>query len=520
MQFRNVIPEVSGIQELKMATAKMFRMVSIENVGGLGRKGSVVRSFTLLLSMGVLAVWMGVAFAADSSQGGGVPKYQLVEIGTLGGAWTHPAQINAFGQVAGTSNNSEGYSRAFLWDGGQLLDLGTLGGSESWGYAINDAGYVAGRSQTQYPIGICSSGTEGADRAFLWDGTVMRGIEHPRITCFAEDNGSSAVALNAWGQALVVNWDASTSDTFVWDGIDVAHLEQIAVGVAINDERRVAGRYVEEPWEAAEFYRAFVWNSDANDFRELATPPSFLEFEEHYSTGARDINASGNAAGSAVGEGSQSVLMGIFWTEDSVEEIEPLDGQVFSTAYKINDNNQVIGISGGHAFLWESGVTMDLGPGFPSAINNLGYVTGRSPVGAFLWNGESVNDLNQLISPVYVDQLHLEHGIDINDLGQILVQSGPHASRRAYVLTPISLLFSRLLDDSIGAGPGKALESRVANAISFYATEDLQTTCLTLEGFVRQVGTFARQRNAKVTASEAEKLTEDAEAIQVALGCP
>jgi probable HAF family extracellular repeat protein len=67
--------------------------------------------------------------------------------------------------VAGTSQNSAGYLRAFLWNGGVLQNLGTLGGSTSSASGVNSEGWVVGTSLT--------AGNLSSD-GFLWmDGSML-----------------------------------------------------------------------------------------------------------------------------------------------------------------------------------------------------------------------------------------------------------------------------------------------------------------------------------------------------------
>jgi probable HAF family extracellular repeat protein len=76
------------------------------------------------------------------------------DLGTLGGSWSDGGGINDSGQVAGSSLiEGDEFDHAFLWTpttpggaSGTMLDLGTLGGSDSYGYNVNAAGQVVGSS--------------------------------------------------------------------------------------------------------------------------------------------------------------------------------------------------------------------------------------------------------------------------------------------------------------------------------------------------------------------------------------
>ena len=72
-------------------------------------------------------------------------SYSITDLGALGGAWSQANDINASGQVVGSSALANGSGRAFLWQNGGMIDLGSFGGS-SMALAINDLGQVVGES--------------------------------------------------------------------------------------------------------------------------------------------------------------------------------------------------------------------------------------------------------------------------------------------------------------------------------------------------------------------------------------
>jgi len=101
----------------------------------------------------------------------------MQDLGTLGGSFSEPVDINDAGQVTGNSSTASGSScphiaiidpgcHAFVWDGTTMHDLGSLGGDFSEATAINAAGHVTGITTT----------ASGAVHAFYWDGTTMHDL--------------------------------------------------------------------------------------------------------------------------------------------------------------------------------------------------------------------------------------------------------------------------------------------------------------------------------------------------------
>ena len=118
-------------------------------------------------------------------------------LGTLGGASSYAASINTFSQVVGGAQTANGDQHAFLYQDGKMTDLGSLGGSTSGASAINDAGQIAGSSKT----------ASGIFHAFLVSNGTM-------IDLGSLGNASYAFGLNDSGQVIGAAYIPGANGTF------------------------------------------------------------------------------------------------------------------------------------------------------------------------------------------------------------------------------------------------------------------------------------------------------------------
>jgi probable HAF family extracellular repeat protein len=119
----------------------------------------------------------------------------MVDLGTLGGAYSQAWAINDSGTVTGNSQvkGDTGPTHAFIWTKGGMRDLGTLGGEYSYGTAINENSHVVGYS-TIDPQG-------NAIHAFLYDGVVMNDLG-TLASSLGDLDYSYALGLNAYDQVV------------------------------------------------------------------------------------------------------------------------------------------------------------------------------------------------------------------------------------------------------------------------------------------------------------------------------
>jgi probable HAF family extracellular repeat protein len=214
-----------------------------------------------------------------------------------------------------------------------------------------------------------------------------------------------------------------------------------SAGVDVNARGQVAGA----SYTAAGETHAFLWDPAAG-LRDLGT------LGENYSFGS-GINDNGQVTGvSPIAGGPAHAFL---WDPAAgMRDLGDLGGG-YSSGIGINAPGQVTGSSitpdgSNHVFLWDPMAGMrdlgDLGGGYSSGsgINARGQVTGYSEVAvdgfglhAFLWDGMSLLDLNDLITPGSGWTLSEGHGI--NDAGQITGSGFIDGENHAFLLTPVTV---------------------------------------------------------------------------------
>jgi probable HAF family extracellular repeat protein len=128
----------------------------------------------------------------------------MLDIGTLGGAYSEAVAINNAGQVLGQGYAADGSWHAFLWFAGTLRDLAPLVPNGSRVYGINNSGRIVGKS----------TGADGWDHAFQWDpvaGTMRDLGTLPGV------RNSYASGINDDGQIAVTCWDGYDNYAALWD---------------------------------------------------------------------------------------------------------------------------------------------------------------------------------------------------------------------------------------------------------------------------------------------------------------
>jgi len=296
----------------------------------------------------------------------------------------------------------------------QVSNLATLGGTSSGGNSINNQTWVAGYSRL--------AGNQSR-HATLWrDGSLL-------------DLGTLG------GPNSSVTWNVKDTGGVI-------------VGISQTATPEPLGEY----WSSAAFYGppynigfinlGFVW--EQNQMRGL---PTFPGGNNGFATGANNLRQVVGWAENGVHDGacvSPQVLQfrPAMWTlgpPDQIQDLPLIPGDTSGAATAINDNGQIVGISGicdqavgrhtaRHAVLWENGGVTDLGNlgaqwwNTPTAINQRGDVVGFDGdpafvegdiVHAFMWTREDgIRHLKPLQgrSPKHVDS----EAYGINEARQVV----------------------------------------------------------------------------------------------------
>jgi probable HAF family extracellular repeat protein len=275
---------------------------------------------------------------------------KTIKIGTFGGNDSMAQAVNNRGQVVGFALNAIPDSipplpwptemRAFLWENGVIQNLGTLGGPDSWAMFVNERGQVAGISYPDFsPSSSCD--TPGRNHTFLSEKGHMQDIGTLGGSCTWPEGLSN--------QGQIVGWSHLSGDLTV---------------------------------------HPFLW--DQGQLKDLGTLG-----------GANGFGTAVNEKGEVVG-GSDSEdggFLGFIWKNGVMNALQPLPGDCFSIAIRINSKRQILGTSISCDFstfkgvLWENGSVIDLNSFVPpeSGFDIIGDVLYLNNRGDIAGNGLLAN---------------------------------------------------------------------------------------------------------------------------------
>ncbi|CAN5486825.1 hypothetical protein BH09PLA1_BH09PLA1_05630 [soil metagenome] len=333
-------------------------------------------------------LWPGAAARAEV-------RYTITDMGDLGRAVTLPQGLSENEMVAGTGWTEDGWNKAFYWSpAGGMIDIIPPGSPgmqpTAYGFGVNDNGMVAGF--------VAPDQSKYVPHAFVWTAPA----EFQQIGTLGGPD-SQARGINNAGE--VVGYAAlpnGTAHAFLWSqgtGIrDIATLGGDSSAAAINEQRQIVGHTV-----VAGQSRAFRW-SEQTGMVDIGTLGGIA-------AEAFAINNRGHVAGyAATAEGNGNLHSHAFlFDETGMHDLGTLGG-TSSQAFGINDASWVVGYAS----------------------------DGQDPLArAFVYDGSTMQDLNDLINPASGWQLRAAY--DINNAGQIIAIGRMPGSgeTHALLLTPI-----------------------------------------------------------------------------------
>jgi probable HAF family extracellular repeat protein len=389
--------------------------------------------------------------------------YELTDLGTLGGNYSAALDINAAGQIVGSSALADNSRQPFLWENGHMIALGTFGGTLGSTQTINASGQVAGQSFD----------ASGQRRPFLWSDGVMQDL--------GISNGS---AKGVTDSGDVVGWAyGSGSYMRAWlyrngSVTDLGTLGGSSSGTnAINNSGQIVGwsYTAEAPW-----FHAVIWNAGS------MTPVPTL--------GGTYSNVYGqNELGHVVG-----------WSN--------VAGDASSHGYLYADG-----------VLTEMG-TLGGANSLASGISDSGEIVGRAQVAdgtdhAAKWVGGVAQDLNNLIPAG--SGWELQYAAGVNDFGKIVGWGQVGGERHGFLLTPspsgmIGRVIALVQGFGLDHGTENSLLAKLQNAQSSTDGCDPNTACGNLGAFINAV---EAQSGKSLTVEQANELIAGAQQVRAALGC-
>jgi len=228
---------------------------------------------------------------------------------------------------------------------------------------------------------------------------------------------------------------------------------------------------------------------------------------------------------------------GFLYANGRAVDIGTLGGD-YSFGMGISGNGDITGVAATaagqrHAFVYYAGSMTDLGTlggtvSFGYAINRARQVAGEATIAsggyhAFVTSHGRMVDLGAALEKLRRSSFIESVAYDINGLGQVIGRyylpdpANPSQVKfRAFIATPIVVLFDNLLVKTVGIGPGKSLFSKARAASLSYAAQDKSRTCSAIAAFVKEID---GQTPKKVTRDAAAVLRGEARGIADALGC-
>ena len=309
----------------------------------------------LLTVAAVIASCLALAAPATAA------TYEVIDLGTPGGASSGATDLNDAGAVVGWSRTATGHVHAVVWRAGRTIDIGTLDGPASSATSISNNYAVVGTSTL----------TAGGPRhAFLWreNQGAMHNLGLPRPVRIGDTGAIIGNGTNAADESVAAYRSQHGWIRLPLDGFDGSH------GEDVNDAGTAVGTLFDDPHGSA----PFVYEGGV-----LTVLPSVPTAAE---TSADVINDAGLIAGRTFDPLGVVLLDGSNWHPIPTPALfEP-------EIHDMNDCAQIVGAHHPvqsfkpHAFVISGGTGVDLNSQIPSgsgwrlgvatAINDAGEIVG------------------------------------------------------------------------------------------------------------------------------------------------
>ena len=309
--------------------------------------------------------------------------YEVIDLGTLGGAASFAEAINNLSTVVGGSYTDEGLTRAFIWESGVMKDLGSRKPTQCYARGISDRGTVCG---TIYP------NPRSGGRGF-----VKKDGRWIVLGTFGGDYGYANAVNNrdevVGGAAFRLRHSAwSFTHAFLWKERELIDLGTLgwdwSYATDINDLTQVVGE--------AGFLggsHAFCW--EGGRMTDLGTLGGEV-------SGATSINNLGQVAGFAADASGK--IHACLWQDRVITDLGTLGGAQ-SWAMSINDHGQTVGFSDAANACWH----------------------------AFIHDEQGMHDLNMEVAPT---EWVVWAAVEINNCGEIVGFAVKDGATHAVLLSP------------------------------------------------------------------------------------
>jgi probable HAF family extracellular repeat protein len=308
-----------------------------------------------------------IVFDANARQT--VAGYEVTDLGTLGGNWARPADLNDRGQIVGTSMTDHWALHAFLWDESGMHDLGTMGRRASEAVRINEAGLIAG-TVWERGVGTLDDNCISSAVGTTWQNGVattlggqgfchnwsdwyggLSGQPHPRLV--RAMNSSGDIAWIGYGKFDIRSrlWRNG------WQQMPLPSPWAPFYPTSMNDRGQVVG--TAHQGEGSPLFHAFLWENGAGRDLGVLAPTTCQRGVDCDRAAAQDINENGEIVGFSTGAGHYHFVL---WHDDKIEDLGLADWSTGQPSPRIVVNNRgdIAGSAGGKAYFWSEGVKTQL----------------------------------------------------------------------------------------------------------------------------------------------------------------